>query len=111
MLDPLVYSTQPTLQLFALSVRNMYHEANDEVQNFINEFKEGYDKFKQFKGSDTNPNSFNEDLLETISKLLDIEQTSVEVKEDQKKWNKFREICDSYDAEMEKHIKKIQEQK
>lgn len=65
MLDPLVYSTQPTLQLFALSVRNMYHEANDEVQNFINEFKEGYDKFKQFKGSDTNPNSFNEDLLET----------------------------------------------
>jgi len=56
-------------------------------------------------------NEMNEDLLETISKLLDIEQTSVEVKEDQKKWNKFREICDSYDAEMEKHIKKIQEQK
>lgn len=53
----------------------------------------------------------NEDLLETISKLLDIEEKTVEVKEDQKKWNEFREICDSYDAEMEKHIKKIQEQK
>lgn len=65
MLDPLVYSTQPTLQLFALSVRNMYHEANDEVQNFINEFKEGYEKFKQFKGSDVNPNTFNEDIVET----------------------------------------------
>lgn len=65
MLDPLVYSTQPTLQLFALSIRNMYHSANDEVQNFINEFKEGYDKFKAVKGSDINPNTFNEDLLET----------------------------------------------
>ena len=65
MLDPLVYSTQPTLQLFALSIRNMYHEANDEVQDFINRFKEIHDKFSAVKGSSNNPNVFNEDILET----------------------------------------------
>jgi hypothetical protein len=65
MLDPLVYSTQPTLQLFALSIRNMYHEANDEVQDFINKFKEIHDKFSAVKGSSNNPNVFNEDILET----------------------------------------------
>ncbi len=64
LLDPLVHSSQVSLQLFSIMLKNKFYEANDVTQETIVEVGEALRKFSETKGSAVNVNSFNEDVLE-----------------------------------------------
>ncbi len=66
MFDPLVYSSEAGIQLFALTVKNKIMQANDDTVDTIYKLQDALKKFKESKGSDFNINSFNDDLLEIV---------------------------------------------
>ena len=66
MFDPLVYSSEAGIQLFALTVKNKIMQANDDTVDTIYKLQDALKKFKESKGSDFNINSFNEELLEVV---------------------------------------------
>ena len=65
-LDPIVYSRQQNLQLFALAVKDALYKANDDTINFTYELAPRYEEFKEFVGgSEFNQDELNEALLTT----------------------------------------------
>lgn len=65
LLDPIVYSSQASLQMFALTLKNKMYEANDDTQDVAYRVADAYRKYAESKGeSGINPNTFNEEILE-----------------------------------------------
>lgn len=66
-LDPIVYSRQQNLQLFAIAVKDALYKANDDTINFTYDLAPRYEEFKQFVGgSEFNQEEMNEALLTTV---------------------------------------------
>ena len=65
LLDPIIYSSQAGLQMFASMLKEKMYQANDDTRDDIAELSAAYKEFMKTKGSGLNPNTFNEDILET----------------------------------------------
>ena len=66
-LDPIVYSRQQNLQLFALAVKDALYKANEDTINFTYNLEDKYNAFKEWKGgSEFNQEKLNEDILTTV---------------------------------------------
>lgn len=65
LMDPLIYSSQVTLQLFTSMVKNKMYQANNDTLDVVNKLAPAYENYKKYKGSDVNPIEFNKDILET----------------------------------------------
>ena len=70
LLDPIIYSSQVGLQMFATMLKDKMYQANDVTQDDIYELAEAYKEFQKFKGSGTDPNKFNDDILEEHSYMV-----------------------------------------
>ena len=66
LLDPFVYSSQAGLQMFALTLKNKLLEANEDTLETVYALEKVYKAYADYKGSDTNPEKFNEDVLEVV---------------------------------------------
>ena len=66
-LDPMVYSNEANLSLFALSIKDAINNANESSRGFLYELEKQYSKFKEWKGGDFKEAKFNEDLLTTVT--------------------------------------------
>ena len=64
LMDPIMYSSQVTLQLFASLVKEKHYQANEDTKNVANRLAPAYRKYADAKGADINPVSFNSDILE-----------------------------------------------
>ena len=67
MMDPLIYSREGNMQLFALSIKDALNNATENTRGFLFELEEKYEAFKSYKGGDFNEAQFNEDLLTTVT--------------------------------------------
>ena len=65
-MDPMVYSNEQNLQLFALAIKDALNNATENTRDFLFELEERYSELKAFKGSDFNEEQFNEDFLTTV---------------------------------------------
>jgi hypothetical protein len=74
-MDPLIYSSQASLQLFTSMVKNKLYQASADTRDVIDELAPAYKEYAAFKGSDLNPTSFNSDILETQTYYIRDEQT------------------------------------
>lgn len=79
-LDPIVYSSQIGIQLFASMVKSKMYEANEVTQDDIYELAEAYKAFQAVKGSGIDPNKFNEDILEEVEYIMTNPQTGKQEK-------------------------------
>lgn len=70
LLDPIIYSSQAGLQMFASMLKEKMYQANDDTRDDIRELSEAYKKYQQVKGNGLNPNKFNEDVLETADYFI-----------------------------------------
>lgn len=75
MMDPFIYSSQVTLQLFATLVKNQLYMANEKTRDTIDELAPAYREYVAYKGSDLNPKTFNEDILEVVKHFVRNEKT------------------------------------
>jgi hypothetical protein len=76
-LDPLVYSNQTNLQLFAISFKEGEREANKKAMRDLIEAEEVYNRYKQYKGSDFNKETFFKDFLTKVN--LTVKNAPMEV--------------------------------
>jgi len=67
LMDPIIYSSQVSLQLFASHLKNKMYQASDDTREIVDELAPIYREYAAFKGSDIDPKKFNEDILETHS--------------------------------------------
>lgn len=65
LLDPIIYSSQAGLQMFATMLKEKMYQANDDTRADIAELSAAYKEFASTKGSGLNPNAFNDEILET----------------------------------------------
>ena len=65
-LDPMVYSSEANLQMFALALNEGNFGANRKSLAVINEAAEYYREFKDYMGDDTNKAKFFGDLIEVV---------------------------------------------
>jgi hypothetical protein len=70
LLDPIIYSSQVGLQMFATMLKDKMYEANDVTQDDIYELAAAYEEYKKSKGSGLDPNKFNDDVLEEHEYML-----------------------------------------
>ena len=63
-MDPLVYSSEQNLQLFALALNDQITKANEQSRKTIFKFQKVYDTFRAFKGGGFNVEQFNGEFLE-----------------------------------------------
>jgi len=64
-LDPIIYSSQAGLQMFASMLKEKMYQANDDTRDDIAELSVAYKEFAAFKGIGLNANAFNDDIVET----------------------------------------------
>ena len=64
--DPIIYSSDPAIQLFVKSVKQAVMKSNDMTLDFKYDLKEEYDEFSQGK-SDLDIENLNNDLLEEVT--------------------------------------------
>jgi LysM repeat protein len=81
LLDPIVYSSQASLQMFAMTLKNKMYEANDDTQEIAYKVADAYRKFAAIKGSGVNPVTFNEDILEVHEYMIKDKETGEMKKE------------------------------
>jgi hypothetical protein len=81
LLDPIVYSSQASLQMFAMTLKNKMYEANDDTQEVAYRVADAYRKFAESKGSGVNPVTFNEDILEVHEYMVRDPETGESKKE------------------------------
>jgi LysM repeat protein len=65
LLDPIIYSSQAGLQMFASMLKEKMYQANDDTRDDIAELSAAYKEFAAFKGNGLNANAFNDDIVET----------------------------------------------
>lgn len=66
--DPLIYSSEPAIQMFALAVKEKMIEANDATIDTAYNLKDAYRAFRDWKGvSEGNPAKLYEDIIEEIT--------------------------------------------
>jgi len=104
MMDPLVYSSEVGIQMFALTVKNKIMQANDDTVDTIYKMQDALKKFKESKGSDFNINTFNEDLIEVVE--YSVPDTSSKEVGKKKKMN-LLSFVQKYDVN--KYYKEIEE--
>lgn len=81
LLDPIVYSSQASIQMFAMTLKNKMYEANDDTQEVAYRVADAYRKFAESKGSGVNPVTFNEDILEVHEYMVTDPETGESKKE------------------------------
>ena len=81
LLDPIVYSSQASLQMFAMTLKNKMYEANDDTQEIAYKVADAYRKFAAIKGSGINPVTFNDDILEVHEYMIKDKETGEMKKE------------------------------
>jgi hypothetical protein len=74
-MDPLMYSTQVTLQLFGSMVKNKLYQASADTREIIDELAPIYREYANYKGSDIDPKKFNSEILETQVYYVDDPKT------------------------------------
>ena len=62
-MDPMVYSSEQNLQLFALALNDQITTANETTRKTIFDFQKVYDAFRESKGGGFNVSEFNKDFL------------------------------------------------
>jgi hypothetical protein len=67
MMDPIIYSSQVSLQMFASHLKNKLYQASDDTREIVDDLAPIYREFAAIKGNDLDPRKFNEDILETHS--------------------------------------------
>lgn len=65
LIDPIIYSSQVGLQMFAKLMSDKMYQANDDTQADIYKVAEAYRAYEKSVGGSVNPVTFNEFLLET----------------------------------------------
>lgn len=80
-LDPIIYSSQASMQMFAMTLKNKMYEANDDTQDVAYKIADAYRKFAESKGSGFNPVTFNDDILEVHEYMVRDPQTGESKKE------------------------------
>lgn len=65
-LDPIIYSSEANLQLFAKTLEESNFKAHKDQIALLRKSQPYYERFKAFKGSDTDKNAFYKDLFEVI---------------------------------------------
>ena len=63
-LDPIIYSSKVSLQMFATMLKDKMYQANDDTQADIYKISELYKEYEKSVGGSLNPNTFNDALLE-----------------------------------------------
>lgn len=64
-MDPIMYSSQISIQLFGSMVKSKLYQASDDVREIVDELAPSYEAFAAVKGTGINPVEFNSDILET----------------------------------------------
>lgn len=75
LMDPLIYSSQVSLQLFSSMLKNKLYQAASDTRDVIDELAPVYREYAEYKGADVNPTEFNDDVLETYTYYIRDEQT------------------------------------
>lgn len=65
LVDPLIYSSQVGLQMFAKLMSDKMYQANDDTQDDIYKISAAYAAYEKSVGGSLNPVTFNADLIET----------------------------------------------
>lgn len=81
--DPLIYSNDKAVALFAKAVKEQLYKATIDTRNTAFEIKNYYDKYQQVKGGGDNVAKFNEDIQEEVE---------VAYQDDDGKWSKRLEL-------------------
>ena len=66
LMDPMIYSSEPLIQMFAKSVKEAEYRKNDMTLDFKYDLKEEYDLFSEGK-SESDVAALNEELLEEVT--------------------------------------------
>jgi hypothetical protein len=104
MMDPLVYSSEVGIQMFALTVKNKMLQANDDTVDTIYKMQAAFKKYKESKGSELDINRFNEDIIEVVE--YEVADTSSKEVGKKKKMNLLA-FVQKYDVN--KYYKEIEE--
>jgi hypothetical protein len=64
-MDPIMYSSQISMQLFGSMVKSKLYQASDDVREIVDELAPFYEAMAAVKGTGINPVDFNSDILET----------------------------------------------
>lgn len=67
LMDPIIYSSQVSLQMFASHLKNKMYQASDDTREIVDDLAPIYREYAAIKGNDIDPKKFNEDILETHS--------------------------------------------
>ena len=65
LVDPIIYSSQVGLQMFAKLMSDKMYQANDDTQDDIYKIGDAYKAYEKSVGGSLNPVTFNADLVET----------------------------------------------
>lgn len=74
-MDPLIYSSQVSLQLFTSLVKNKLYQAASDTRDVVDELAPAYREYAEYKGADVNPTTFNDEVLETYTYYIRDEKT------------------------------------
>lgn len=64
-MDPMVYSSEQNMQLFALALKAQLTTANENSRDLLYSMQEQYDRFQAYKGGGFDVAKFNEDIITT----------------------------------------------
>jgi hypothetical protein len=75
LMDPLIYSRQTSLQLFSSLLKNKLYQAASDTRDVVDELAPAYREYAEYKGSDLNPTTFNDEILDTYTYYIRDEET------------------------------------
>jgi hypothetical protein len=67
LVDPIIYSSQVGLQMFATMLKDKMYQANDDTREDISKISKAYQAYEKIMGLGIDPNKFNEKILEVHS--------------------------------------------
>ena len=76
-MDPIVYSNEQNVQLFALKVKSSINDANEDFRGLLYKMNPVYQAFIEAKGFQNNVAKLNEDMLEEVMVKVDGEYIPV----------------------------------
>jgi hypothetical protein len=74
-MDPLMYASETSIQLFTSMIKNKLYQAAADTRDVVDELAPAYREYAEYKGSDVNPSTFNDEILETYTYYVRDEKT------------------------------------
>jgi hypothetical protein len=74
-MDPLMYSSETSIQLFTSMIKNKLYQAAADTRDVVDELAPAYREYAEYKGADVNPSTFNDEILETYTYYIRDEKT------------------------------------